>query len=256
MLCMRLPDESIQRCGSLKQLVDWEIFLKFASKEEVKKNFSVCLKSARTDSNGTDSILQLDCSALFKEFADVEAGPSLPEPCNVGHAIEFKQGTKPKMGPIYRLLPNELHELPKRLQELLKKGLIGPSRPPYSDLVLIDDLLDQLHGAKVFSSLDLRSSYQIGIEAGVKIETSLQPERSQQKPPPPMHTESASPVAQSYLLRWSYLQGSPFLVLCTRRSAAGERSRHNGTRTTSVLRGPRSSPQSKKIMPNKLQLVV
>uniref|UniRef100_A0A7S3R204 Reverse transcriptase domain-containing protein n=1 Tax=Dunaliella tertiolecta TaxID=3047 RepID=A0A7S3R204_DUNTE len=88
------------------------------------------------------------------------------------------------------LPPAELEELRKQLEELTENGLIEPSSSPFGAPVLfvkkkdntqricvdyrklnnitvknsyplprIDDLLDQLHGAEVFSSIDLRSGY-------------------------------------------------------------------------------------------------
>jgi hypothetical protein len=85
---------------------------------------------------------------------------------------------------------SELKELKKQLQELLDKGFIRPSTPPWGVPMLfvkkkdesmrmcidyrelnkvtiknryplprIDDLLDQLQGARVFSKVDLRSGY-------------------------------------------------------------------------------------------------
>ncbi|GJP50206.1 hypothetical protein CLOM_g9351 [Closterium sp. NIES-68] len=90
----------------------------------------------------------------------------------------------------YRLSPTELTDMKKQIEYLLAKGLIRPSTSPYGAPVLftpkpdgslrmcidyralnkqtiknkyliprIDDLLDQLRGATVFSKLDLRSGY-------------------------------------------------------------------------------------------------
>ena len=90
----------------------------------------------------------------------------------------------------YRMAPMELKELKKQLEELLDKGFIRPSTSPWGAPVLfvkkkdgslrlcidyrqlnritvknkyplprIDDLLDQLKGATVFSKIDLRSGY-------------------------------------------------------------------------------------------------
>ncbi|CAI7811796.1 unnamed protein product, partial [Closterium sp. NIES-54] len=90
----------------------------------------------------------------------------------------------------YRLSPTELADMKKQIEYLLDKGLIRPSTSPYGAPVLftpkpdgslrmcidyralnkqtiknkypiprIDDLLDQLRGATVFSKLDLRSGY-------------------------------------------------------------------------------------------------
>ncbi|GKB33107.1 putative reverse transcriptase domain-containing protein [Tanacetum coccineum] len=90
----------------------------------------------------------------------------------------------------YRLAPSELQELSTQLQELSDKGFIRPSSSPWGVPVLfvkkkdgsfrmcinyhelnkltvknrypllrIDDLFDQLQGSKVYSKIDLRSSY-------------------------------------------------------------------------------------------------
>ncbi|KAL0458160.1 UNVERIFIED_CONTAM: RNA-directed DNA polymerase [Sesamum latifolium] len=96
------------------------------------------------------------------------------------------------------MAPSELKELKKQLEELLDKGFIRPSISPWGAPVLfvkkkdgsmrlcidyrqlnritiknkyplprIDDLLDQLKGATVFSKIDLRSGYwQLRIEEG------------------------------------------------------------------------------------------
>ncbi|GKV41417.1 hypothetical protein SLEP1_g48955 [Rubroshorea leprosula] len=104
--------------------------------------------------------------------------------------IDLVPGTAPISQQPYRMAPAELIELKKQLQELLDKGFIRLSTSPWGAPVLfvkkkdgslrlcidyrrlnqvtvknkyplprIDDLFDQLQGARVFSKIDLRSGY-------------------------------------------------------------------------------------------------
>lgn len=131
--------------------------------------------------------------AILEEFADVfpkELPSGLPPARDVDHQIDLEPGHSPPFRPIYRLSYKELAELRKQLQELLAQGHIRPSKSPYGAPILFvtkkdgsmrmcidyralnkitiknryplprtDELLDQLHGAKVFSKIDIRSAY-------------------------------------------------------------------------------------------------
>lgn len=123
---------------------------------------------------------------VFEELPDgVIRRDNLPE-CE----INLEDGKVPPVGIMYRLTQAEREELTKQLTIALQKGWIEPSKAPYGAPVLfakkkggglrmcidyralikipiknryplprIDDLLDQLNGAKVFSGLDLAAGY-------------------------------------------------------------------------------------------------
>ena len=131
--------------------------------------------------------------ALITEFSDVfpaELPAGEPPDRGVTHAIPTIPGAKPPARPMYRLSPREMEEARKQVQELLAKGLVQPSTSPYAAPIMfvakadgslrmvqdyrplnaitvknqfplprIDDLLDSLNGARVFSSLDLQSGF-------------------------------------------------------------------------------------------------
>ncbi|TYK28809.1 ty3-gypsy retrotransposon protein [Cucumis melo var. makuwa] len=127
-----------------------------------------------------------------KELSD------LPPHREIEFAIELESGTVPISRAPYRMALAELKELKVQLQEMLDKGFIRPSVPPWGAPVLfvkkkdgsmrlwidyrelnkvtvknryplprIEDLFDQLQGATMFSKIDLRSGYhQLRIKDG------------------------------------------------------------------------------------------
>ena len=130
---------------------------------------------------------------LLQDYKDVfpEKLPvQLPPERAIDHKIETIPGAEPPSRPPYRMAPIQLQELDRQLKELLQQGLIQPSVSPYGAPVLfvrkkdgssrlcvdyralnqitvknryalprIDDLMDQLQGARYFSKIDLRSGY-------------------------------------------------------------------------------------------------
>jgi hypothetical protein len=105
----------------------------------------------------------------------------LPPQREVDFGIECMPDNNPISKAPHRMASLELKEQKEQLQELLDKGFIRPSISPWGAPVLfvkkkdgsmnkvtiknryplprIDDLLDQLQGARVFSKVDLRLSY-------------------------------------------------------------------------------------------------
>nr|ABA94346.1 retrotransposon protein, putative, Ty3-gypsy subclass [Oryza sativa Japonica Group] len=115
---------------------------------------------------------------------------TMPPKREIEFRIDLAPGTAPIYKRPYRMAANELAEVKKQVDEQLQKGYIRPSTSPWGAPVIfvekkdktkrmcvdyralnevtiknkyplprIDDLFDQLKGAKVFSKIDLRSGY-------------------------------------------------------------------------------------------------
>jgi hypothetical protein len=133
-----------------------------------------------------------EIDAVLLEHSDVFQQPEGMPPFRgeQGHRINIVPGSTPPFKPGFRMNAAELAELNKQLEELLDKGWIRPSESMYGAPVLfvrkpdgslrmcidyralnqqtvrdryplprIDELLDQLGGAAVYSRLDLASGY-------------------------------------------------------------------------------------------------
>ena len=134
----------------------------------------------------------LNLPRVVCEYEDVFSDelPGLPPQRVVDFGIELHPGTSPISMTPHRMASVELQELRVQLQELLDKGFIRPNNSPWGALVLfakkkdktlqlcidyrqlnrvtiknrhpllrIDDLFDQLRGARVYSKIDLRTGY-------------------------------------------------------------------------------------------------
>ena len=154
-------------------------------------------KTMATTSRQGSSTWQQQMEKVVEEYGDIFTSPiGVPLHCQVKHPIDLTPGASLPNGPVHRrsLLENE--EIKSQIQELLHKGNIHPISPPCgSPIVLvqnkygtwwfyiyyralnkitirnqylitwIDDLIDQLIGAKYFSKIDLKSGYhQVPIE--------------------------------------------------------------------------------------------
>jgi hypothetical protein len=126
------------------------------------------------------------------EYPDVfpEELPGMPPDRDIEFYIKLLPGTAPISKRPYRMDVKDLVELKKQIEELLEKGFIRPSSSPWGALVLfvskkdgsrrmcvdyrslnevtiknkyplprIEDLFDQMKGAKIFSKIDMRSGY-------------------------------------------------------------------------------------------------
>jgi hypothetical protein len=136
--------------------------------------------------------LAMESISVVEEFMDVflEELPGMPLEREVEFYIDLIPGTAPITKRPYRMAPTELAELKLQITDLQQKGYIHPSSSPWGAPVLfvtkkdgsmmmcidyrslnvvtiknkyplprIDDLFDQLQGAKYFSKIDMRSGY-------------------------------------------------------------------------------------------------
>ncbi|KAL2632608.1 hypothetical protein R1flu_004087 [Riccia fluitans] len=143
--------------------------------------------------SGESSRSQDGLREIMGDYADVltdELPEELPPWREVDHTIELVPEATPPSKAAYRLNQVEMGELKKQLGELVARGYIRTSKLPYGAPVLfakkkdgkmpmcidyralnkvtirnnyplprMDDLFDQLAGAKYFSRIDLKSGY-------------------------------------------------------------------------------------------------
>lgn len=131
-----------------------------------------------------------DYLKTYHQVFEKKAAERMPKPRAWDHPIDLRPDFKPRDCKLYPLSPLKMQELRKFIDENLAKGYIRPSTSPMASpfffvdkkdgsmrpvqdyrylnsgtiknvypLPLINDLIDQLQGAKYFTKLDVRAGY-------------------------------------------------------------------------------------------------
>lgn len=178
--------------------IDKELSLKMMTGRKMSKLFKkhqtcfsyFCMVSTvEEETQSTEHTTELQ--EILKQYESVFAIPkSLPPMRDCNHEIKLKDGVEPFKQQEYRYPYLQRHEIEKLVKEMLDMGMIQHSQCPFSSPVLlvkkkdgswrfcvdyrrlnsltvrdnypiplIDDLLDELNGATVFSKIDLRAGY-------------------------------------------------------------------------------------------------
>lgn len=140
-----------------------------------------------------ESEVPTEVQAVLDHFKDVfpdDIPPGLPPICGIEHQIDLVPGSALPNKLAYRMNPEESKELEKQVKELMEKGYIRENLSPCAVPVLLvpkkdgtwrmyvdcrainnisikyrhpiprlDDMLDELSGATIFSKVDLKSGY-------------------------------------------------------------------------------------------------
>ncbi|XP_051130737.1 uncharacterized protein LOC127251190 [Andrographis paniculata] len=168
----------------------------------------LCKDLFHSDKDNLLTNFPIPFARMLEEMKDVypeELPQGLPPIRGIEHQIDFVPGASIPNRPAYRCNPDENKEIQKQVQELLEKGWVRESLSPCAVPVIIvpkkdgtwrmcvdcravnaitikyrhpiprlDDLLDEINGARIFSKIDLRSGYhQIRMQPGDEWKTAF-----------------------------------------------------------------------------------
>ncbi|XP_077215613.1 uncharacterized protein LOC143850231 [Tasmannia lanceolata] len=161
-------------------------------KEVLKGRHAFMLQLHNISPTSTQPSKDSSLQGLLQSYQEVFAEPIgwLPPTRSHDHCIPLVEGAKPVNVRPYRYPYYQKNEIEKMVKEMLDNGIIRPSKSPYSSPVLlvrkndggwrmcvdyralnlvtvkdkfpipvIHELLDELHGSRYYSKLDLRSGY-------------------------------------------------------------------------------------------------